>query len=263
MNTHTNSSLPLLFSSARIFENASELPKRNPNGVYRILLLTEGKLQISLSRGRYTVRADEFLYLTSDVPFSFVGSTNERFRLLLLEYTTDDSEIFFPEKKGIYNMRHLPYELSKREEELLSAQKKHPKDASAALYSFLLFLRRNIRKSLDISLKINDARILPAVNEIKSHYAEELTLPALAALCGLSPQYFCRLFHELTSKTPVAYMTEVRMNAAAKLLSETDMTEARVASSVGYTNFNYFLRIFKRHFTLLPSEYRIQKNKLT
>lgn len=261
MSVTTHPSLPLTLCSARIFDASSGLPKKHADDVYRILLLTEGKLQVSLSRGRYTVKADEFLYLTPKSPFSFVGGTGEEFRLLLVEFTTSYIEMFFPQKKGIYNLKHLPKDLSECEETLLASQKKHPKDASTALYFFLLFLRKNIRKSVDISLKTNDTRILPAVKEIEEHYASPLSLPELAEKCGLTPQYFCRLFRELTNKTPIAYITEVRMNAAARLLSETDMTEASVATGVGYTNFNYFLRIFKRHFTLLPSEYRMQKCK--
>lgn len=260
MSGTASSRLPLTLLSARIFQTAKSLPKKPTGNAYRILLLTEGKIQVSLSRGRYTVKADEFLYLTPDTSFSFAGNSDEDFRLLLVEYTTDDSQMFFFEKKGIYNLQHFPDELSERENALLSSQKRHPKDASAALYSFFLFLRKNIRKSVDLLLKTNDARILPAVREIESRYASPLSLPELAALCDLTPQYFCRLFRELTKKTLVAYMTEVRMNAAARLLSETDMTETHIATEVGYTNFNYFLRIFKRHFMLLPSEYRMQKS---
>ena len=253
-----NDLLPLVLLNAALCR-PSDLVKKHSSKNYCILYVSDGKIQVILSRGRYTIKKNAFLFLPPDTSFAVAKDSDPDARLLYIEYTGSDPMLFFSLTKGIYKTRSSPKEDAYHEKVLLSAVHKHEKDASAVLYHYFIFLRRVIRAEIDISVPTNDARILPAIRYIDAHFAEAISLPELATLCGLLPQYFCRLFHELTNKTPVAYITETRMNAAARLLSETDMIEARVAAEVGYMNFNYFLRIFKRYFTLLPSEYRLQK----
>lgn len=55
-----------------------------------------------------------------------------------------------------------------------------------------------------------------------------------------------------------AYMRELRMREAARLLRESDLPIAGVAAAVGYENQGKFTRAFKEAVGLLPTEYRRQ-----
>ena len=78
-------------------------------------------------------------------------------------------------------------------------------------------------------------------------------------LCGhlhLSPAYFSTLFKRETQKSFTAYVTDLRMEHAARLLRETDEKTYRVAELTGYADPNYFSFVFRRHFGLPPSKFR-------
>ena len=92
---------------------------------------------------------------------------------------------------------------------------------------------------------------------IAQHYAEkELSVETLCAHLHLSPAYFSTLFKRETQKSFTAYVTELRMEHAARLLRETDDKTYLIAERTGYTDPNYFSFVFKRHFGLPPSKFR-------
>lgn len=73
-----------------------------------------------------------------------------------------------------------------------------------------------------------------------------------------SPDYISKIFGRYTGTTINAYITEVRMQKSIKLLRETDLAVTKIAQMVGYSNLNYFARVFKKQMNLTPSEYRTQ-----
>ena len=92
---------------------------------------------------------------------------------------------------------------------------------------------------------------------IAAHYDDSgLSVEALCAQLHLSPAYFSTLFKRETQKSFTAYVTELRMEHAARLLRETDDKTYLIAERTGYTDPNYFSFVFKRHFGLPPSKFR-------
>ena len=73
--------------------------------------------------------------------------------------------------------------------------------------------------------------------------------------------YLSGLFKENTGISYVKYLTGVRMNNAKKLLAEGEKAMV-VAEKVGYREYNYFCRVFKKQEGITPTEYRDQmKNR--
>jgi len=91
------------------------------------------------------------------------------------------------------------------------------------------------------------------------HMEEEFRLAQLAAQAGLSKFHFLRLFKNATGESPSRYHTNLRMDAARRLLRETKKTVVEVALDVGYTNPSHFARLFRRQTGLSPSDYRQQR----
>jgi AraC-like DNA-binding protein len=81
------------------------------------------------------------------------------------------------------------------------------------------------------------------------------TLPALANLAGVSRTTLSRRFTELTGESPLAYLTDLRMDVAADLLTEPGATVASVARRVGYADAFSFSAAFKRERGASPSSY--------
>lgn len=59
------------------------------------------------------------------------------------------------------------------------------------------------------------------LRRIRSSYGQPLTLEDLAAEAALEPKYFCRVFRQITGRTPINYLNYYRVECAAELLCTT------------------------------------------
>lgn len=101
-----------------------------------------------------------------------------------------------------------------------------------------------------------------AVQYMKEHYGEELSLEMLADHYYLNPTYFSRIFRKYTGKTFTDYLTELRMKKAQELLLLGKYRIYEVSQMVGYKSDKYFCRAFKQYTRLSPSEYCRNRNVL-
>ncbi len=82
-----------------------------------------------------------------------------------------------------------------------------------------------------------------------------ITLGELAAVAGLSPYHFARVFRRTTGQSPNGYVIAQRLAHAAHLLRRTRLTVAHVASEVGYQDARHFSRLFRRQFGCSPARW--------
>lgn len=99
-----------------------------------------------------------------------------------------------------------------------------------------------------------------AVNQmldyILGHYMEDISIQTLADLCSINPNYAGQLFKQKMNQTFNSYLANLRIQQAIHLLTNTDMPVALVASSVGYQDYFYFAKVFKKITGSTPSSYR-------
>ncbi len=99
---------------------------------------------------------------------------------------------------------------------------------------------------------------------LKSNYTEELTLEGVARIQNISPQYLSKLFKEETSFTFVEFLTRLRIELAHQLMVESDLSIKEICYKVGYSDPNYFSRLFRKQTGLMPktfvSQYRANKS---
>ncbi len=91
---------------------------------------------------------------------------------------------------------------------------------------------------------------------ISEHIAEKLTLGDIAAAVHLTPEYCCALFKKSTGKTVFTYILDQRIETAKRLITLGEMSLKTIAGEMGFADYNYFSRTFKRITGLTPSEYR-------
>lgn len=87
------------------------------------------------------------------------------------------------------------------------------------------------------------------------HYTEELTLVQLAAMAGLSRNYFVDLFKKKVGVSPMDYITGRRMNRAKRLMASSALRLREIARQVGYQDEFYFSRKFKKETGVTPTLY--------
>lgn len=98
---------------------------------------------------------------------------------------------------------------------------------------------------------------------VQNNYQQEnLGLDDICRDLGVSNSYFSSMFKKETGNSFVGYLTEYRMEKAARMLVETTEKSYIIAQSVGYADPNYFSYVFKRQYGVSPSKYRTEYAKV-
>lgn len=104
--------------------------------------------------------------------------------------------------------------------------------------------------------KQNNSIVEKAKNYISSCYDKEISLEEVAKYVDISPYYFSKLFKEEEGQNFIEYVTELRLGKAKNLLKQPGISVKEVCLSVGYSDPNYFSRIFKKVMGCTPTEYK-------
>lgn len=91
---------------------------------------------------------------------------------------------------------------------------------------------------------------------IKENYKRDISAGDVAGILGYSDVYFSKIFKQLFDDTFINYLTNLRIEKAKVLLKDVSFNIKEVGASVGYTDSNYFTKVFKRAVGMSPSEYR-------
>lgn len=91
---------------------------------------------------------------------------------------------------------------------------------------------------------------------IEKNYPENITLTELAEQYHVDASHLSRTFSRTYGETVIAFLTRIRMEKAAELMKETDKTLEAISFLVGYDDYHYFSRVFRKKMGISPSEYR-------
>ena len=95
-----------------------------------------------------------------------------------------------------------------------------------------------------------------ALQRIHEDYSQPIDTQKLAAMVGLSHRQFNRRFQHFFNTSLRQYLMRVRVNAACRLLTETDHSVTAIAGEVGFYDQSHFSRTFTRLMGLPPLHYR-------
>lgn len=126
-------------------------------------------------------------------------------------------------------------------------------DMLTALYEML----SEELSSIDMSTAYNN-HFIHMVRYINNHYMKDITIGDVSTHLGLSSNYASQLFKKETGSTYTKYLTNLRMEKAKTLLMQTDFSINEICEQVGYNDYFYFLKIFKKHFGISPGKYKSQ-----
>ena len=150
----------------------------------------------------------------------------------------------------------LPEQMKQLYADAISNQLASVFDNSKAAYAFLLDLA-------DYALEnpaLSSPRVTLAKNYLDSNYYNtDLNLDEVADAVGLSKYHLCREFNHLYGISPGKYLANLRLQkSCALLLQNRQHTIAEIASMVGFSNDNYFCKVFRKAFGTTPTQYRLQ-----
>ena len=94
------------------------------------------------------------------------------------------------------------------------------------------------------------------LRRIRSDYPESLTLADLAAEAGMAPKYFCRVFRQITGRTPIDDLNYYRVECAGERLRVSGGSIIDVALACGFNDLSYFTRTFRKYKGVSAQKYR-------
>ena len=101
--------------------------------------------------------------------------------------------------------------------------------------------------------------IAETIAYIKENYFEDITLPALASKCAISPEHLSRIFKRDTGFGVSEYLSIIRLQQAQLLLrQDPSLSVAKVAEMCGFSDSNYFSKRFKATYGISPLSFRKQ-----
>ncbi len=102
----------------------------------------------------------------------------------------------------------------------------------------------------------NTERLLPALQHIKEHLGEPISVATLAARVHMSPSRFHAHFKRHMGRAPMEYVRTLRLAQARHRLLSTGAPVYEIAANTGFANPFHLSREFKRAFKLSPTDFR-------
>ena len=125
-------------------------------------------------------------------------------------------------------------------------------------------IKQHLREIVSTSRAAQERRasriVRNAQHILQERISEPINVQLLAQCIHISPNYLSTLFRSETGVRLTEYITIIKMQEAARLLRDTECNIIEIANAVGYSNPNYFSRLFKKCYGLVPSDYRIAHN---
>ncbi len=122
-------------------------------------------------------------------------------------------------------------------------------------YEMLIELTAAVRNHL-VNTNGYSPAIVKAVEYLSLNYTQNISLESLCRITDYSPSHLAKIFKQETGRTITQYIADLRCRQAAEMLRETSLPIQEISCYVGYTDNNYFVKVFKKVMGTTPSEYR-------
>ncbi|WP_194842032.1 AraC family transcriptional regulator [Gracilibacillus salitolerans] len=202
---------------------------------------------------------DRVMIMFTDHLFCYEQPIFQEFKHLLNQQPT--SHCFLEiEERGYEDFYHIIRQLL--QEEMSPDKWQHQHALILYVSELLLFFSRAIHTSIDRTFHISDSnpvltqeRILKEINRI---WHTNWQLEDLAEKLHFNKYYLCHFFKKEFGMTIHHYILQRRMYEAKKLLMETNMPIAEIASRIGFSTASNFIRCFKKYHHVTPKQFRNQ-----
>ena len=115
----------------------------------------------------------------------------------------------------------------------------------------------NNKVSTDSNSEKQEERVISSITRyMQEHISKEISLGVLATEFHLNPQYISQLFKNEIGVGFLAYLTNIRMEKAKKLLLSTALSVTEISSYAGYGDYRVFTKVFKKAEGITPSQFR-------
>ena len=129
-------------------------------------------------------------------------------------------------------------------------------------FSEISQMRYEAEISMQLGIRFSENASIGEIQAYLIHnYKRNISLDELASRFYANKTYLCNMFKKECGMTLVEFLRDVRMCEAKRLLLTTDNTIQAIATSIGYPDSAYFMKLFKRVTGLSPNAYRQRTSK--
>lgn len=223
----------------------------------------EGEGQLTVDGKAYRMKPGDAMLLSVPENHRYtLPSDSTHWKHIYLNFSGSEAVRIWTELKHKYgSVVHLPLERSKTLETAFSvwtaAKNKRIRSAlraSAFAYDFLMTLSEELA---ELELAQSEASFaLDAVKYCMDHYAEDITVAEIADAAGYSRCHFSRMFTRVHGTSPGAFLRELRLGHAARILRMENCSVKETAARCGFADESYFCRAFRLRYGTTPDLYR-------
>jgi len=120
----------------------------------------------------------------------------------------------------------------------------------------LLYREKYILPKEEVFHSRSERAVTKAVRYIQENFHSPITLEKLSEVSGVDEKYLCRIFKEYTSKTPITYVNELRIENACNEMTVNKKSITRAAFDSGFNDSSYFSKTFRLYKKMSPKEYK-------
>lgn len=249
----TQNLFSLSFQSAGCIRSKSDWSHRKQTlECFELILVVEGNLHIQANYDRYTVNENEILILSPYTTFHGYRTEKESTSFYWCRFMTDDLTKFGIEKTfisvaDIAEIQDLFIHLAS-----LSAMPEHSQILPELLISLIL-------TEIGIAEKSENKKDTKISSEIANLIQENgglITPEQVAEHFGYNKDYISKLFKSAYGMTIKEYSNKIKIQNAKNLLVTSAYTIKQIALSLGFENNNLFIKFFKYHENITPTQFR-------
>ncbi len=139
----------------------------------------------------------------------------------------------------------------------LNEQKENYRSLTRLYFAELFIaISRQLNQTLKVGKQHHGKYITTAVKYINLHYNENINVEQVAAQCRISPRYLRKIFHKQLHLSPSEYIINLRLRKACELIKSSSLPFKDIAYATGFTNQQYFTKLFKQKQGITPGKYR-------
>ncbi len=238
--------------------------RRNGCKQHILIYCIDGEGWLDISNKQQTLKKNEYVIISANTPHKYGSNNKNPWSIYWIHFSGLKSHLFInhPNQKieinlasnsrfrdrillfeEIYNNLEMGYSMDNLEY------------ANICLWHMLGSFRylSQFRKIKEYN---QQDKIAKSIRLMQTSMNKKLSLEDLADHCGLSVSQYCLLFKKRTTRTPLDYLTHLKIQYASRLLDFSDLRINEIANKTGYSDPFYFSRVFSKIMGKSPKVYR-------
>ncbi|MDR0286791.1 MAG: AraC family transcriptional regulator [Clostridiales bacterium] len=256
----------LFLTDIGYYPKASGHFRSRPNGANENILIycIDGKGWFTVNNKKYKIEKNQFFILEKNMPHEYGADRQSPWSIYWMHFTGEKASIF----SSIFNQtidiapvegHRIQERISIFEEIYQNLELGYSQDNLEYVSMCLWHLLASFRFVQQFRV-INKVKQINFVQQtilfMKENLNKPLKLEEFAEHVHYSVSHFSLMFTKSTSYSPLEYFTQLKVQRACQYLDHTDLSIKSIAYELGFSDPFYFSKVFKKHISLSPYQYK-------